>query len=298
MSAKSALNGKAYEFAYILALSKIKSVKIAKNNAYNVALNAFNTLLEPEKELFLASATAGISKILEYEPNLTEPILATMQDDKNGEFGDVRDIILQSDKHQIGLSIKHNHFAVKHSRLSKTLDFGKKWYDLPCSSEYFFQISPIFEMLNRLKGTKWSELKDKQNLVYLPILNAFKDEILSQNKSHNIASKMVEYMLGKFDFYKLIGNDKQKITQILVFNLRGNLGKNSLTILPISKLPNRIISLDFKQNSKNTLELYLDNGWSFKFRIHNASTMIEPSLKFDIGFLGVPATIVSFNTKF
>lgn len=42
----------------------------------------------------------------------------------------------------------------------------------------------------------------------------------------------------------------------------------------------RIVSLDFKPNSLNTLELYLDNKRQFTFRIHNASSEVETSLKF------------------
>ena len=32
----------------------------------------------------------------------------------------------------------------------------------------------------------------------------------------------------------------------------------------------RIVSFEYKSDSKNTLELYLDRGWQFSFRIHNA----------------------------
>lgn len=32
----------------------------------------------------------------------------------------------------------------------------------------------------------------------------------------------------------------------------------------------RIVSLEYKLDSKNTLELYLDGGWQFSFKIHNA----------------------------
>lgn len=57
---------------------------------------------------------------------------------------------------------------------------------------------------------------------------------------------------------------------------------------PKTDLMTEIISLRFKPNSKNNVELYLNNGWSFSFIIQNASTIDEPSLKFDIQFLGVP----------
>ncbi len=40
-----------------------------------------------------------------------------------------------------------------------------------------------------------------------------------------------------------------------------------------------------------TLEMYFDPSWSVSFRIHNASTAVEPSLKFDINLIGFPSHI-------
>lgn len=42
--------------------------------------------------------------------------------------------------------------------------------------------------------------------------------------------------------------------------------------------------------------MYLDNGWQFSFRIHNASTKVETSLKFDIQIIGMPASIITINS--
>jgi hypothetical protein len=68
-------------------------------------------------------------------------------------------------------------------------------------------------------------------------------------------------------------------------------------VIPISELPTRIVSFDFKPGSNNTLELYMDGGWQFSFRIHNASSRVEASLKFDIQIVGMPATIISIDCK-
>lgn len=57
-------------------------------------------------------------------------------------------------------------------------------------------------------------------------------------------------------------------------------------------MPTRIVSINFTPNRNNKVELYLDNGWQFSFRIHNASTMVETSLKFDIQIIGMPANIL------
>lgn len=98
---------------------------------------------------------------------------------------------------------------------------------------------------------------------------------------------MVDYLLGEFDFYKVIGIDSKRTTQIQRYNLRGTLNKQGNNKkrsieLSISTLPTRIVSLEYKPGSKNTLELYFDGSWQFSFRIHNASTKVESSLKFDI----------------
>jgi len=41
----------------------------------------------------------------------------------------------------------------------------------------------------------------------------------------------------------------------------------------------------------------MDGGWQFSFRIHNASTKVETSLKFDIQIVGMPTTIISIDCK-
>ena len=136
------------------------------------------------------------------------------------------------------------------------------------------------------------------------MLNAFKGELERQNHlfGKDIPKLMVEYLLGEFDFYKVIGIDSKRTTQIQSYNLRGTLNKQGnkkkrSIELPISTLPTRIVSLEYKPGSKNTLELYLDGGWQFSFRIHNASTKVESSLKFDIQIIGMPTTIISIDCR-
>ena len=83
-----------------------------------------------------------------------------IQKDEAGKEGDVRDILIirRDIQWEIGLSIKHNHFAVKHSRLAKSLDFGDKWYGIPCSEDYWEEVGPIFEYLDKehTKNTTWA----------------------------------------------------------------------------------------------------------------------------------------------
>lgn len=317
MSKKSNNQGRAYEYSYLISLfeeiSKIRPVKLEKNSSFHAAERAWNTLSDADKAVYKLSALAGIKIIFDLEPLILDDGLdeleLKLQSDEEGKNGDVRDVLIirRGIEWEIGLSVKHNHFAVKHSRLSKNLDFGKKWYGVSCSESYWQEIRPIFEYLSveKQKGSKWSELPNKEDDVYIPLLNAFKAELERQNDlySQDIPKLMVEYLLGQFDFYKVIGIDNKKTTLIQSYNLRGTLNKQGNKLkrsieLPVSTLPTRIISLEYKPNSKNTLELYLDGGWQFSFRIHNASTRVETSLKFDIQIIGMPTTIISIESRY
>ncbi len=229
------------------------------------------------------------------------------QKDDAGTKGDVRDIVIKrGDIHwEVGLSIKHNHEAVKHSRLSHKLDFGSEWFDIPCSEQYWDEVSPIFDYLKteKEKGTNWSSLPNKEDDVYLPLLHAFMDEVQRANMSDDtVPQKMVEYLIGTNDYYKVVSHDKERLTVIYTFNVHNTLNKPSkikvsAISVPVVKLPTELIALRFKAGSNTTAEMYLNNGWQLSFRIHNASTIVEPSLKFDVQFIGMPTSIINIECK-
>ena len=314
MSSRSNDQGRAYEFISLLILGKeisaIRPATIIKNSSYTAAENAWNTLSEEDKNKYTISANVAVKRIFELEPRIIEDgadeIELFIQTDQQGELGDVRDILIVRRKiaWEIGLSLKHNHFAVKHSRLSKNIDFGQSWYGIPCSNDYWNKVLPVFEYLTQEKarGTKFSELPSKENDVYIPILTAFINEINRQYETNKkIPSKLVEYLLGKFDFYKVISIDNKRLTRIQGYNLHGTLNQDGITKLkptievPLVSLPTRIVKLDFVPGSTNCVELYMDEGWQFTFRIHNAATKVEPSLKFDIQIVGLPTSIITIN---
>ena len=313
MSNKSNNQGRAYEFACLHMLekeiSKYRPTKIIKNSSYFAAERAWNTLDSQTQDIYNTSSYAAIIKIFQLEPQIIEiedtPLELLMQTDAKGKEGDIRDILIvqHNIKWEIGLSLKHNHFAVKHSRLSKSLDFGKKWYDVPCSQNYWNDIKPVFNYLNVEKSqhNTFDNLPNKEQDVYIPLLTAFINEIKCQCSIHkDIPKRLVEYLLGKFDFYKIISIDAKCMTQIQTYNLHGTLGlpskkQVSTIIIPIASLPTRIVHIDFVPNKSNTIELYMDEGWQFSFRIHNASTYVETSLKFDIQIVGMPTAIITIN---
>ena len=161
MSSKSNDQGRAYEFVCLLTfmkeVQKFRPIKLIKNSSYVAAERAWNTLSDEMKNSYKTSSYVAVEKIFELEPRITENsddvLEILIQADTKGQEGDVRDILIvrRNIQWEIGLSLKHNHFAVKHSRLSRSLDFGLKWYGIPCSKKYWDDIKTIFDYLNEEK---------------------------------------------------------------------------------------------------------------------------------------------------
>ena len=62
-----------------------------------------------------------------HDERFKKAVSITLQDDKEGMAGDVRDVVVNLlDGGHIGISAKNRHEAVKHSRLSDRIDFGKE----------------------------------------------------------------------------------------------------------------------------------------------------------------------------
>lgn len=316
MSSKSNDQGRAYEYICLHtlnnAIGRIRNSEIEKNSCYEAAEHAWNTLSGAEKALYTLSAKSTIDTIFALEPNIIEKendvLKLYIQSDEHGEVADVRDIIIQRKDivWEIGLSIKHNHMAVKHSRLGKVLGFGEKWYGIKCSDDYWNEVKPIFDFLDveKSKGTYFRDLNSKEDDVYVPLLNAFMREVKKQvENDSSIPRKLVEYLLSKYDFYKVISIDSQRITTIQSFNMYGTLNLPSKTQaptfeVPVIDLPTSLLYIGFKPKSKTTVIMSFDNGWQFSFRIHNAKDIVESSLKFDIQIAGIPADVdVKFNCK-
>jgi len=228
-----------------------------------------------------------------------------LQKDTEGKIGDVRDVLIIRclQKWEIGISAKVNNYAVKHSRLSDVLDFGKEWFNLNNTNEYFNEIKPIFNKLRKLKEKKikWSELDNKKEEIYTPILNSFEREIRRLYQTHNekIVKCLISYIVGQKDFYKVL-KYKGKV-EIEAYNFHSSLNlpfENIKSKCQIFKtpLPTKLIDISHKNTTKpsdgyTTLIIKMDNNWELSFRLHNAKTLIEPSLKFDVRITSSPKTL-------
>lgn len=315
MSKKSNDYGRAYEYCFIMnfcdRISQEIPCLISDNTALRTAKEAYFALSDFEKLLFEMSVKSTFDTIFQMEPRILDKdgkeLVLTLQHDQAGEKGDVRDVVIQRKilfskeniNWEIGLSLKHNNDAVKHSRLSARLDFGYKWYNEPCSLEYKEEIKPIFSFLKEKKKQKvnFEDIVNKDQIIYVPLLEAFIKELKRAIQINpDIPKRLVQYLLSRYDFYKIISLDSKKVTAIESFNLYGTLNlpsnnTNPAITIPKIKLPEKILFLDFKPDSTNTVILCFDNGWQFSFRIHNAEKIATPSLKFDVRIVGIPAEL-------
>ena len=305
-------NGKAFEYACLQsldnALSDTQEVVVEQNSALEVAQEKYNSSSPELRNSMDLGADAATRVILRLEPQLTYsqnnvPLYLSIQEDARGIQGDVRDVlcIRGLNRWEIGLSCKHNHTAVKHSRLSRTIDFGDSWFGIPCSQHYFNEINPLFDELEELReqGEIWRNLEDKEERFYVPLLEAFMRELERlYHENSEVPEILLHYLLGRNDFYKVITNERRRVTQVMAFNIYGTLNRNAgrarpIVNIPQLTMPTRFFNISFKQYSRNTIEVTCDNGWTVSMRIHNASSRVEPSLKFDVRLIGVPPTLHS-----
>ncbi|MDR2486489.1 MAG: HaeIII family restriction endonuclease [Clostridiales Family XIII bacterium] len=299
--------GKSFEYAVLKAiyeqLAEEQPVSKIDNTSLDVARGFYDGIGDDLRAVLDAAAVAAIRHIVRLEPQLVTPagntpLYLSLQEDAAGQRGDVRDVLIrrQQNAWEIGISCKHNHSAVKHSRLSKHIDFGQEWLGVPCSQGYFDAISPIFDRLaeKRREGALWSSMQYKATDVYIPVLTAFSNELERiATECPDAPASLIRYLLGRNDFYKAISHDSNRTTTIQAFNLDGTLNKNAGAARPLARvsplsLPTRIVDVSFKEESTNTIIVTCNHGWSINMRIHSASSRVEASLKFDVKLEGMP----------
>jgi hypothetical protein len=283
--------GRAFEYGIAISFMELLTSPLIDSTHVQIAKQCFHTCPVDEQSNILTASKKAATFLVEHDSRLSDNNFnISIQSDQTGKLGDVRDVIIHNTalNADIGISAKNRHGAIKHSRLSPHINFGKDWFGIGCSKSYFDQINPIFEDLKVKKqnGEKWKDIPDKKQVYYLPLLEAFGTEMaeLYQKNQNDVAKGLVKYLLGKYDFYKIIKEDGT--VSIYSFNIDGSLKwGNKLS------LPNNVVSISQKPNSETTLIMTFDHGWQISFRIHNASTLVEPSLKFDVNIVGLPINI-------
>ena len=279
-----------------------------------------------EETSFDRAARVAASYLKMTEPIMNVPgelyaVLSAMPDSA-GIKGDVRDICftIYSDKskktvvRELGISCKNNHEAVKHPRITENPDFAKEWTKgkFSCSKVFLDKmkkIQSVIENYQRIYNT-WSEITDKMDTVYYPIVEAFVEEIRrlgmvknaaddeQRKNASEFAKLFFEYMFGTRDFYKFIKDDKAEATTVYPYNMHGSLmktykGVKNAQAVPCVTMPEEIVEVRIKPRSKTTLEIFFDQ-WIISMRLHNADSSIrKTSLKFDVQIKAQPKKVMS-----
>lgn len=315
--AKQTKTGKAFEYALVHEfkdkLSRLTEVRVLEGKLLEKAESYFHAFSAADRGAYLLAASFAVNLFMDIEPRLSrptgegDPLELELISDDVGKRGDVRDVIAirRAQEWELGVSAKNNHWAVKHPRLSQEIDFGAQWLGIPCGDTYFTAISPIFSTLKAMQSDsgqtcRWDQIQDKEGTIYQPLLDAFRSELMRLYKTDppRVAAGLVEYLVGRKDFYKVI-KSKRKV-EIMAYNLHGTLNLPSGLIEPKIKtnkvaLPTVIHSIAPKvlngEDSSTTLLVSMDQGWELSLRIHSAKSTVEPSLKFDVSLVRSPASI-------
>lgn len=342
------MNGKAFEYATLVGIYReltengwnseqleIYSDKNLRNieRAYqmvNVSEEDENEESEPIYIETCPNMFDRAAKVAARYLRMVEPILQTADTlygvlsampDTAGIKGDVRDIdlVIYDDKSkknlikEIGISCKNNHEAVKHPRITENPDFADEWTngEFHCSDIFMQGMCEIHQKIEEYRSqyTKWSEVEDKKDTIYYPIIKLFVDEIRRlgiceetdseerRAEAKHFTEEFFEYMFGTQDFYKFIKDDNSNSTKVYPYNMHGTLmksykgNKNEQAVKSIN-MPEEIVEVRIKPKSKTTLEIYFDQ-WIISMRLHNADTKItKTSLKFDVQIKAQPRKVM------
>ena len=284
--------GKAFEYALAQQLEQATGAPLIEDAYSDTAHGFYESHSVQEMD---AAAAEAVLFLQAYDRRFDNALSINIQPDRRGQAGDVRDIVVRIFGGEIGLSAKSHHYAVKHSRLSPTIDFGMRWAERLVSQRYWDQVRPIFARMARMRerGVLFSELPNKESDLYLPILTAFEDEFrrLCRDFGPHFIQSVFHYLIGRHDFYKVVL--QRRYVGLQSYNINGSLEWGSRW-----RIPDDIDQIRRKDGSRNTLIVSFAGGWQISFRIHNAAALVEPSLKFDVQLIAMPVSVPNLQIPY
>lgn len=198
-------------------------------------------------------------------------------DDSHAQKGDVTDIRINLHDSTINLSIKHNHFALKHQRpptaieqlgfssgSTESISYRKKYKSVLTK---FFQdahsLCPGAAKLSELKGIDPKFINKK---LYAPICQLVQQQYKKYGSKGDAAQSLFSFLVGNAGFYKAV--------------LQGS----SFTIYDFNNIPAaKSFSAEWVPSKPNYVNLTFSNGWKMSLRLHTASSRLAEnvSVKFD-----------------
>lgn len=279
--AQSNSHGRALEYVIVNALYshlKGKGILLTPRAAISQKrdYDKFNTLLPTEKEEYLMYSELvfewlnGKFSILKASNIVIDRI-----PDNEAMVGDVTDISITIDGIVVNLSVKHNHFALKHNRppsLAIQCGFPKnsdedisfrKSLDV-INSEFHVKRKILASDKNTFNHIKQLDINFIDDNLYKPTCETVVRFINKNNTSIFLAKSLFVFLVGNKNFYKIIASNK------------------SIEIKEFADIP-LPEKVEAKLVGKSYVNLVFSNGWIINMRLHSAATLISntPSLKFD-----------------
>ena len=311
MSGKQNKNGNAFEFALANCLAcavgvEVKPRELKALSADKTADKARDDFFDqpPEFRRWLAKAAeAAISHIVKLEGKALAKAgekNVQMLPDSAGQEGDPRDIILPVNGRAIAISAKLNNDTMKNPRLQfgnlGNPNFADAWgLDANVSPAYRGSVAGVAKRVERARksgAVNWRDISKLHGRIYVPLLRAFKNELLrlmggNKSKSVLVSRAFARYMVGKRDYYKVTAYRRRGLVIVRSYNFSRKMA------CPRLHFPKFLISAVL--SGKTTLVLTFDGGWVFKMRIHTAESRITNSLKWDVRIIGHPSELYSHH---
>ena len=171
---------------------------------------------------------------------------------------DVRDLVIEGDKHNLGISLKWNSDEIKGPRM------GPKWFE-----KFYLHDSGLWESklktLNAALATYPTWAQAIAELGREEVFGAYRDAaiaVLNQNlQNKEFVRSFAIFNFGKQDYIKVMAMQKGS--------------KIKLGWYDTSRLPNEVVRIRPSDRGVQYFEV-LFNNWLLLFRLHNGDTRIKP----------------------
>ncbi len=265
--------GRAYEFALCnQIIDNFKNVYLTNRTEAEQQRDAehFNSLSHNTKIEYIQSAKLVCEKWLIKKIHPAELYTLDRLPDRAGVNGDVTDIRMVSDFDTINISLKHNHDALKHPRLTRI----PNWIGLNSDAKYREIHDKIwddfFVLAKKLNpgATLFRDLiaVDEEfinNYLYNPFCSFITEYLSDNSTSIQAVQNMFDFLVGTYDFYKIIDyRDHIKIQDFI------NIPKPT--------------SVSIFQTDRSHIAMNFNNGVTLDLRLHTASSRLISSVKFDV----------------
>lgn len=290
MSNISDQTGRAFEYVIVKELAMLPGVSLT-DRAKVAQLRdkpKFESLEDSRREELSLASRALVRTLCAPPFTIGNSIIDRLQDNE-AIAGDVTDIRIQSSgsRPPINLSVKNNHFALKHQRppsLMQQLGFVKGGQ---VDIEYRRKLNKIFQSFysaaNHLcpNAKLFSDLKNVDDLfidrcLYAPVCDLVSSVLKMKLCDSNTCKTFFRFLVGYTDYVKVVLHQ----------------GRLEFTNFSQIVIPTSCI-VQYTPASPNYIFLTFDNNWKISMRLHTANSKLgktsgTPSVKFDTQPLRMP----------